>query len=673
MVDLRYELAVNRIREMLTDQTVPEVYQDYFHKMAEFTLLIDEAAVKIFDGSYRNLSMEELADYNHRFYQDILPENYDYSYANPAYACEKFGKEMGQLLSYLYVQLRQMIVYVHEGKKEYLDIQMELLLEIYNLFEAENGPDLKEVQDAIYWHASDYCDVFFADSVAEMVDPDKSFAVKLIKESNLSDLRYLYFYGKYVSDDVLRTAKHLGEMSEERLQSMADVYTEGYRVGFEITGKDLSIKSSAGIRYMIGFEQMVKRAISNFEAIGLKAIATSSGVSGAHANMQYEYDHKDDHGLFYDKKYVERRLEVMQTTFEKNKELAKLHAGPAVIETFGEEPFAPVKKEQAVSLTEKQDELFLNFRIRSGQMTSTYIPAEERSFTIIAYPLPSIGDAYEEIFDEIVKINTLDAETYKNVQQTLIDALDQGEYVHIKGYNGNHTDLMIHLWKLHDPEKETIFENCVADVNIPVGEVFTSPVLEGTNGVLHVSKVYLNELQYKNLEIQFANGMIADYNCSNFEHELENKEFIHDNVLFKHPTLAIGEFAIGTNTTAYVVAKKYGIEDKMPILIAEKMGPHFAVGDTCYSQTEDVRVYNPNGKEIVAKENSVSALRKEDPSKAYYHCHTDITIPYEELESITVVCADGREIRLIENSRFVLPGTEILNEPLEGLLQNHRQ
>lgn len=66
----------------------------------------------------------------------------------------------------------------------------------------------------------------------------------------------------------------------------------------------------------------------------------------------------------------------------------------------------------------------------------------------------------------------------------------------------------MNLWKLKDPAKETIFENCVADVNIPVGEVFTSPVLEGTNGVLHVTKVFLNGLEYKNLEIIFENGRI---------------------------------------------------------------------------------------------------------------------------------------------------------------------
>ena len=203
----------------------------------------------------------------------------------------------------------------------------------------------------------------------------------------------------------------------------------------------------------------------------------------------------------------------------------------------------------------------------------------------------------------------------------------------------------------------------MADVNIPVGEVFTSPVLEGTNGVLHVSKVYLNELQYRDLEIIFSNGMVSEYNCANFDRDLENKAYIHDNVLYKHPTLPLGEFAIGTNTTAYITARKYGIEDKMPILIAEKMGPHFAMGDTCYAWAEDSPMYNPDGKEVIARENEVSAKRKEDPSKAYFGCHTDITIPYRELQSVAVEKADGTTIPLIEDGRFVLPGTEELNEP----------
>ena len=77
---------------------------------------------------------------------------------------------------------------------------------------------------------------------------------------------------------------------------------------------------------------------------------------------------------------------------------------------------------------------------------------------------------------------------------------------------------------LKDAQKETIFENCVADVNIPVGEVFTSPVLEGTNGILHVSKVYLDGLQYQNLKLTFKDGRITDYTCTNFEDEKQNKK-----------------------------------------------------------------------------------------------------------------------------------------------------
>ena len=221
---------------------------------------------------------------------------------------------------------------------------------------------------------------------------------------------------------------------------------------------------------------------------------------------------------------------------------------------------------------------------------------------------------------------------------------------------------------LADPSRETAFENCVADVNIPVGEVFTSPVLKGTNGKLHVSQVYLGELNYLNLEIDFKDGMIDAYTCTNFAEEAENKKYIEDNVLYHHPTLPMGEFAIGTNTTAYRMARVYHIADKLPILIAEKTGPHFAVGDTCYTYDEDNITYNPDGKAIIARDNEVSARRKTDLSKAYFNCHTDITIPYDELGAITVIREDGTTQDIIRDGRFVVPGTEILNQPLDELM-----
>ena len=679
MTEMRYELAIERIENIKGENTVSEKYRDYFRTLADFALLVDKLKEKIENGEYYKFSIEELECWNTHLYDDVLGEHYKTSYANPAFATEKFGIEYGRLLSFLYTELRGVIPYAFEKKTEYLDILFELFIEVYNQFEEENEPEYEHVRQTIYWYASDYCDVFLADRIKEQIDPEDNFAADLIMNSDFNDVRYLYYYGEYVSENEKRTAMHLNELPLETIQKMADVYTEGYRIGFVNTGKNLSKKATVNIRYTLGFERVIRIAIENFRKMGLKPTIYRAGVSvltkrqhlkigyyGGIANKQYEYDHKDDQALILDRQFMERKLEVMRTTYEQYKDLARRHAGPACMETFGEEPFTPVSKSEAVKLNDKQKEISLEYDSKSSQIVNSYIPGDERSFTIVAYPVPEIGDQYKEIFDEIIKINTVDAKVYERVQQTIIDALDQGTSVHILGNNGNHTDLRVQLYKLKDPKKETIFENCVADVNIPVGEVFTSPVLEGTNGVLHVSRVYLNELLYKDLEVTFSNGMVADYSCKNFEHELENKEYFLDNVLYRHPTLPLGEFAIGTNTTAYVAAKKYNIADKMPILIAEKMGPHFAVGDTCYSWAEDIKVYNPNGKEIVARDNSVSIQRKEDVSAAYFHCHTDITIPYEELKSITVECADGKEIEIIRDGIFVLPGTEILNEPLKN-------
>ena len=676
----RYELAIERIRAIVIEDTVNDKYRNYFQDVANFILDIDAIKERLETKPNVDCTLEELKNENENIYKDVLSENYEMSFANPSYAATKMGAEIGQILSFLYAEIRSEIPYVYEQRLEYLTICNELFIEVYNCFEGVKEPDIEELRSIIYWYASDYCDVFLTDRIEEQVSPECSFATDIVMNSNLNDLSYLYYYGEFISENEIETAKHLNSLPQEVIDRMAEVYTEGYRKGFEVAGIDLSKKTVVNVRYQLGFERVIRKAIENFAKMGLRPSIYRAAVNvvtkrqqhkigycGGNPNKQYDYDHRDDQALFLDKKFIERKLDVMKNAYEQYKEWAAGFAGPAVMEVFGEEPFSPVRKSEAIQLSEKQQQLTVLYDSKSGQLTNQYIKGDERSFTIIAYPVPEIGDKYTEIFDEIIRINTLDAKLYEKVQQIIIDALDQGEYVHVLGKNGNETDLKIQLYRLQNPEKETVFENCVADVNIPVGEVFTSPVLEGTDGVLNVSKVYLNELQYRNLKMTFKDGRLTDYSCSNFEDSEEGKKFIKGNVLHNHDTLPMGEFAIGTNTTAYVVARKYQIEDKFPILIAEKTGPHFAIGDTCYSWSEENRVYNPNGKEIVAKDNSVSILRKEDVTKAYFNCHTDITIPYDELGEISVVMADGTRIPILLDGKFVLAGTEVLNEAFDEM------
>lgn len=674
----RYNLAIDRMKAIIEEKTVAEPYREYFQHVARFILKLDELKKNVESGKQKEMSEEELQEEMKDLYADELEANYEKSYANPAYAVLVLGGELGSFLSAVYTEIRGSISYVQEQRMEYVVIGAELLIEIYNKFEEEKQPQPESLKEIFYWYASDYCDVFAADRIKDQIDPERGcFIVNMIMNEDLSDLRYLYRMGEYVGVNERETAAYLNSLSQEKIDKMADTFSEGYRIGFVNTGKDLSKKSVVNIYYAMGFERIVKKAIENFAKMGLKpsifrtshSVITRGrnsqiGFFNISGNKQYVYDHRDDIGLVMDKQYVERKLEVMRTTYEQNKEIAAGYAGPAVIDIFGEKTFVPQAKPEAVKLSEKQEELLVAMNGRAGRLTNEYLPGDERSFTIISWPVPEIGEQYHEIFDETIKINTLDYKLYQKVQQTMIDALNKGEYVKVTGSGENQTDLKVMLHPLADPAKETIFENCVADVNIPVGEVFTSPVLEGTEGTLFVSKVFLHGLPYYNLKISFKEGKITEYTCTNFDSEEENKKYIFDNILHNHQTLPIGEFAIGTNTTAYAVAKKYDIADKYTILIAEKTGPHFAVGDTCYSWAEDVKVYNPDGKEIIARDNSISILRKEDPSKAYFQCHTDITIPYDELGSIVVVAKDGTKTEIIRDGRFVLPGTEILNEPL---------
>lgn len=680
----RLELSLDRIRSIKEeDARLP--YGLYFKRTAGFLGMIRELLTargigeKELPESWEKLSLEELSDWNHRLYEDILPENYGESFANPDYAADCLGKEFGPLLSFLYTELRGCIVYAFEMRLEYIAILCETFLEVYNLFtqawEEENEtPREQAVRDALYWYVSDYVDLHLPWRIREGLDPALSFAADIIMDSDLTDLRYLYQYGEYVSDSERRLAAFMASLPEETIEKMAHTYTEGYRRGFEVMGRDLSKKKTVVVEYQLGFECMIRRAVKQFRSLGLEPVCYRAAVEslnrrsngkrgyyGTSANRQYDYDHRYDSALYMGNAFKERKLSILKTAYEEYKDLAAMCAGPAVVETFGEEEFEPVNKKTAFSLNDHQQELTLSYATASRQIVNQYMPGDETSFTIIAFPRPEIGPDFEEIFKETIRINTLDYDTYQKIQQTLIDALDQAEYVRITGREGNETDLTVHLHTLNDPSRETNFENCVSDVNIPLGEVFTSPVLEGTKGLLHVKEVYVREYLFKDLRLEFEDGRVTEFSCGNFD---SGKELVKQVILNGHSWLPLGEFAIGTNTAAYAMAKKYNIGSKLPILIAEKTGPHFAVGDTCYSFAEDSPMYNPDGKEVIARDNEISLLRKEDMSRAYFSCHTDITIPYNELGDITAVKADGSEILLIQAGQFVLPGTEELNRAL---------
>ncbi|SEG38429.1 Thermophilic metalloprotease (M29) [Eubacterium ruminantium] len=698
----RFELAYERIRQISEEASsypegYEEAYYDYFKNVSEHIIYVlnafgvtdtietamtedsendNTAGPTIENKNKAQNSLEYKRERNEKTFREISEEGYKASYLNPAYAAEKLGS-FGKVLSFIYSEIFSFPMLAADEKYFDIVILMELFIEVYIIFSGEEKPGLKAVEEAVYYYGFDYAEELIRERIEEILLPVYGLSAKICMEADLGSEDYLYEYGEYIGENEIGLAKYLAKLPEEKINLLADTFVGGFRRGFITMNVPFEGKKTVNIRYSIGQERIVRAAIKGFEKIGLKPIlcryATSrinrkqvirQGFTNISLNMQFDYDHRNDDAFFLNKRFVERKLDIMRKVYEEYKEDAAVYAGPAVIESFGEVTRAPQAKDDATVYTDAQQKLYVDFQSRSGEIVNEYIPGDKYSFTIIAFPVPEVHENFEEVFEDTIKLNTLDSDKYTRIHQSIIDCLDKASYIKVEGRNGNKTDMHVTARVLADPQHESQFENCVADVNIPVGEVFTSPVLEGTHGTLHVSQVYLNGLLYKNLEMKFEDGCITDYTCSNFEEEEKNRAYIKENVLQNRDTLPLGEFAIGTNTAAYSMARKYDIMGKLPILIMEKTGPHFAVGDTCYRHSEDTRIFNPDGKEIVSKENSFSALRDTEPEKAYFNCHTDITIPFDELGRIYTVDTDDREVDIIRDGRFVLPGTEELNESL---------
>ena len=93
---------------------------------------------------------------------------------------------------------------------------------------------------------------------------------------------------------------------------------------------DMSGKKTVNIRYPLGFERIIKSAVLQFRenglepviyrasfAIGSRTSMYKVGFHGASANKQFEYDHRNDLALIFDKGYADR-LEAPLSTIAHN-------------------------------------------------------------------------------------------------------------------------------------------------------------------------------------------------------------------------------------------------------------------------------------------------------------------------------------------------------------------
>lgn len=477
----------------------------------------------------------------------------------------------------------------------------------------------------------------------------------VLRKANADTDSWMEEYGLPVTALEREMMRFWFSLPPEKLKSMGNIIADALLHGFISQSRDRRGRSRVRFFYQLGQEALAREVVRAFRERGLQPVITAPHTLDTPS--QYQVDHRFDRYYGLDQELLAAEQSAYEKAMRGYEAELKDTCGMVGIEQFGIEPVILTPCPDALHLTQEMQALSAQLESWKAELEAEWIRPAEISFCKIAFPNRLVGERFEEIFQDFFAMNETVSEPYELVQQTLIDALDTCEYAEVKGYQGNETNITVSLWPLSQPDVQTKFLNCGGDLNIPYGEVFTTPRLAGTTGLWHVEEICLKGVFYHDLRLTFKDGWVIRADCR------EGAEYVRKNLLYPWDKLTMGEFAIGTNTSAYAIAQKYGIGSRLPILIYEKMGPHMAIGDPCFARSEDAAIYNMyDHKEMVCRENEVTGERKQ--KNVYFGKHIDITLPYHQVEYLRGVRADGSKMEIIGYGRFVLAGTDALNEGL---------
>lgn len=402
-----------------------------------------------------------------------------------------------------------------------------------------------------------------------------------------------------------------------------------------------------GIDLFYGQEQIGLEIIK-----GLHEMDINSYIRSYKNNNEYDdilYDHIHDEALFCSESYMKQILLIREKSINNLGNEIKKCIGIIEVSTFGS-----VLKEKSVYverplISKNELDNMLTIESKSTQLLGKVFPKKKYTFQRTSFPDNSID---ESIKKEILALYAADDDAILKYQEKLIHMLDKFSVIHIKGCNGSLTNLFVNIEKKLD-NHQTKFYNMGSERNLPAGEIYCTPNLNGTNGIIHLNKTFINNDVIVDLFLKIENGMIVEYNCKNFLTEEENIKFLDEKLFENKGRMPISEFAIGTNKKLYDLLKSYHLLDKVPVIILEKTAPHIAIGDTCYAREENQVYYNENGKEVVMKSNELTSSKSEDEN-TYFNNHIDIVIPFDTIGYIYGIRSNGDEEEIFINNEILL-------------------
>lgn len=585
--------------------------------------------------------------------------DYTHNFANAKYLHE-LGFDDVDLLSVIYHIFDRSLRNVILNRPIFIWNKSDLLIALKAYFQDLNREKLQAELD------KQFCKVQLQEADALMLETSTTINCfnRILDSATPDNLDWMAGYGIYISDLEKEMCRFWYGLEEEQLDKIATHIVEAFYHGFLSQSRSISNRTHIRLMYAVGQEALAQRVVGLFRCRGLEPIIlmpSSSAYQG-----QCLVDHRYDYAGYLSSACYDAQTYAYSVATERYREYIENTCGFIRIGTFGNEVKPIAFSEYAYRPSPTTLKMYGSMIAKNRSVESEVLKPDTLSFCSVVFPDKRVGDNFEEVFDSFMALNTEVSEPYERIQEKLISILDKCDKAHLIGMNDNETDLMVSMISLENKENQTKFLNCGGDLNIPHGEMFTTPQLMHTNGILNVNEIFLKDKYYKNLKLTFTDGYVTDYDCDNFEDTKQNKSYVFENLLNSTENAPMGEFAIGTNTLAYQMAKKFDLFSRLPILLAEKMGPHIAIGDPCFARGEGSPVYNLySGKEMVARENELTKDRQSN-ANCYVNFHVDITIPFDEMGFfIGINTKNNEEHIIIKEGKFLPSVASKLNENLE--------
>ena len=186
----RFDRAMDKIGAIGQEVNAPEPFTRYFVKVSDFMVMIEELYEAVEEGRYRTLLLPQLEEWNEMLYGDIMPDHYEESYANPAFAVAMLGYDWGPVMAALYTEIRGQIAFAMESRLTEITVLNELFVEIFDLF-GESVPDVGAVKELLHRFYTDNKELMVGWRTRELLDPALTFGKDIVMNCNLEDMRYL--------------------------------------------------------------------------------------------------------------------------------------------------------------------------------------------------------------------------------------------------------------------------------------------------------------------------------------------------------------------------------------------------------------------------------------------------------------------------------------------------